>query len=110
MTPETQLKSQIKDYLDLKGIFHFPILQGLGAAKGIPDRIAVKDGVVYGIEVKAPKGRMSEHQQRFRDQLIAAGGQYIEARCLEDVMDLFEPKRPIPLQEGETVRFPADLQ
>lgn len=62
------------------------MLQGLGAAKGIPDRIAVKNGIFYGIEVKTPKGRMSEFQQSFRDRLTAAGGVYIEARSLEDVM------------------------
>ncbi len=86
MTEETQIKHQIKDYLDLKGIFHFPILQGLGAAKGIPDRIAVKDGKFYAIEVKAPNGRLSPHQQQFREQVWHAGGIYIEARSVEDVM------------------------
>jgi len=86
LTPETQLKSQIKDYLDLRGVFHFPILQGLGAAKGIPDRIAVKDGRFIAIEVKAPNGRLSTYQELFRDRLTQAGGVYIEARSLEDVM------------------------
>lgn len=88
MTPETALKSQIKDYLDLKGVFHFPVLQGLGAVKGIPDRIVVKDGRFYGIEVKAPNGRMSPYQQTFKDRLEEAGGVYIEARSLEDVMKI----------------------
>ena len=89
LTEETQIKSQIKDYLDLKGIFHFPILQGLGAAKGLPDRIAVgKDGKFIAIEVKAKKGQLSTYQKLFRDRLTAAGGVYIEARCLEDVMNL----------------------
>lgn len=86
MTPETAIKHQIKDYLDLKGIFHFPILQGLGAAKGIPDRIAIRDGKFIAIEVKTPKGRLSDHQRQFRDQVWAAGGIYIEARSIEDVM------------------------
>lgn len=86
MTEESQIKSQIKDYLDLKGYFHFPILQGLGAAKGIPDRIAVHNGIFYGIEVKAKRGFLSEHQIKFKNDLVAAGGVYIEARSLEDVM------------------------
>ena len=64
-------------------------LAKLGAAKGIPDRIAVKDGRFYGIEVKAPRGRMSEFQASFRDELVAAGGVYIEARSLDDVMAYF---------------------
>lgn len=86
LTPETALKHQIKDYLDLKGVFHIPILQGLGAAKGIPDRFAFTGGKTYGIEVKAKNGRLSEYQQRFKEQLEAAGSIYIEARSVEDVM------------------------
>lgn len=89
MTQETQIKHQIKDYLDLKGIFHFPILQGLGAAKGIPDRIAVKDGKFIAIEVKAKKGVLSTYQKLFRDRLTHAGGVYIEARSVDDVMRHF---------------------
>lgn len=65
------------------------MLQGLGAAKGIPDRMAVKDGRFYGIEVKTPKGRMSPYQQEFKRRLEEAGGVYIEARALEDVMSVF---------------------
>ena len=105
MTPETAIKNQIKDYLDLKGIFHFPVLQGLGAAKGVPDRIAVKDGIFYGIEVKTPKGRLSEHQKAFRDRVVAAGGVYIEARSVEDVMAHFEPNQVKSLAPGQVVKF-----
>ena len=86
-TPETQLKHQIKDYLDLKGIFHFPILQGLGAAKGIPDRIAVIDGKFVAIEAKAKNGVLSTYQKLFRDRLQMAGGIYLEIRSLEELME-----------------------
>lgn len=105
MTPETALKHQIKDYLDLKGIFHFPILQGLGAAKGIPDRIAVKDGMIYAIEVKAPKGRMSPAQFEFCAKVRRAGGVYVEARSLEDVMTHFENARLTKREEDDVVRL-----
>ena len=90
MTEETQLKSQIKDYLDLKGVFHFPIMQGLGAKPGLPDRVAVVDGKFYGIEVKAKNGRLSEHQIAFRDRLTEAGGTYIEARSLDQIINAFK--------------------
>ena len=39
MTEETDLKSAVKQYLDLKGIFSYHVLQGLGAYKGLPDRV-----------------------------------------------------------------------
>lgn len=86
MTPENIIKSQVKDYLAMKGIFNFPIMQGLGCQPGLPDRIAVKDGKIYCIECKAPKGVMSPYQKQFRDNIKLSGGVYIEAHRLEDVM------------------------
>ena len=46
----------------------------------------MKDGRFIAIEVKAPNGRLSTYQELFRDRLTQAGGVYIEARSLEDVM------------------------
>jgi len=84
-TPENLVKKEVKDYLDATGWFHFPILQGLGAHKGICDRIAVRDGVVLFIEIKAPSGQLTEKQKRFRDSIELWGGIYIEARGYEDI-------------------------
>lgn len=89
-TLETQLKQQIKGYLNLKQKFWWYNLQGLGAYKGIPDFMVLNGGVLYGIEVKAPKGYLSIHQQAFRSYMTTAGGVFIEARKLEDVMDLIK--------------------
>jgi hypothetical protein len=89
MTEETQIKHQIRDYLDLKGIFHFPVLQGLGAARGIPDRLICHHGKFIGLEVKARNGRLSPHQIQFRDRVEAAGGVYIEARSVDDIIKYF---------------------
>ncbi len=36
---ETHIKGQIKDYLAALSIFNFPLVQGLGAYKGVPDRV-----------------------------------------------------------------------
>lgn len=88
MTEETAIKHQIKDYLKLKGIFYWYNLQGMGAYKGIPDMCAVKDGVIYGIEVKRPKGKQSENQLEFEGKFNTAGGKYIVARSLEDIMSV----------------------
>ena len=82
---ENFVKEQIEDYLDIIGWFHFPILQGLGAYKGICDRIAIKDGKVLFIEVKGPKGRLSNHKKEFRKNIEAAGGIYISSRSYEDI-------------------------
>jgi hypothetical protein len=86
-TPETLIKKQIKDYLSHKGYFHFPIMQGLGAQKGIPDIFAIKNGKVYAIEVKTPKGRQSQWQIMFQFNWEAEKGLYIIGG-LDDVMKI----------------------
>jgi hypothetical protein len=77
MTPETAEKRAIKDYLTFKGIFHYHNLAGLGCYPGIADITAIKNGIVYQIEVKASKGRQSELQGQFQASWEAAGGVYI---------------------------------
>lgn len=86
MTLETSLKKAIKDYLNLKNIFWWHNLQGIGSYPGTPDICVVHKGKFYGIEIKAPKGRLSEYQQRFKENLETSEGIFIEARSLDDVM------------------------
>jgi 5-methylcytosine-specific restriction endonuclease McrA len=54
-------------------------------APGSPDIICVVDGRYVGIEVKALKGRQSDHQKEFQKNLEAAG-KYILAFDLDDVI------------------------
>jgi VRR-NUC domain len=97
---ESDIQRQILDYLRLKRIFHFRNNSGAFAgeykgkqrffrfgAAGSPDIICVIAGQFVGIEVKAPKGRMSDHQKEFQEKLEAAGGKYILAYSLEDVLN-----------------------
>ena len=84
---ETAIKQQIKDYLNIKGWFNFHILQGMGAYKGIPDRIAIKDNRVVFIEIKRPGGKQSEWQIRFQQDIEAKGGEYILATGIEDLIE-----------------------
>jgi Holliday junction resolvase len=82
---ETDIRRQIQDYLRIRGWFVFYILQGLGAYKGIPDLIAVKNGRVLFIELKTPRGRQSDYQKQFQADLEAAGGEYILCRGADDL-------------------------
>jgi len=92
---ETQIKKAIKQFLDLRGVWHFPVLQGLGCYKGMPDMFAVRSGVetgllfpvVYAIEVKTEKGNLSEHQERFMEMWELRGLPYLVARSIEDVAE-----------------------
>jgi Holliday junction resolvase len=82
---ETDIRRQVTDYLQLRQYFCFYVLQGLGAYKGIPDLIAVKDGRVLFIELKTPRGRQSEYQRKFQADLEAAGGEYVLCRGVDDL-------------------------
>jgi hypothetical protein len=85
--PETKIKNEIKKWLNLFNWFCFPILQGMGAYKGISDIIAIKNGTVLFIEVKTPKGKQSEYQMKFEDMIKNYGGHYLIARSYRDVED-----------------------
>ena len=89
ISPETSVKKQIKDYLNVYGWYCFPILQGLGAHKGISDLIACKGGITLFIEVKTNKGKQSPHQIQFQHCIEQAGCIYIVARSYIDIGKLF---------------------
>ena len=84
-TPENLVKEEIKDWLDVYGFFHFHLRAGLGCYPGLPDKIAVKNGVVLFIEIKGPKGYLSDAQTLFGDNLLERDCHYIVARGYEDI-------------------------
>ncbi len=104
---ESDIQRTILDYLTVKKIFHYRNNSGamLGSytskrsgkkknwfmrfgALGSPDIVCVIGGQYIGIEVKGPEGKQSEHQKEFQENLKKAGGRYILARSLEDVIDV----------------------
>jgi len=87
LTPETRLKKAIKQYLKAIGVFHFHVLQGLGAYKGVSDILGFYKKRFLAIEVKSPNGRLSEHQKRFLAQVENNGGITIVAYSVEDVIN-----------------------
>lgn len=89
-TPENQVKREIKDWLTINGWFHFPVTQGLGSYPGIPDRIAIKNGIVLFIECKAEKGKLSQNQIQFAIDVKKHGGDYVLAYGYEDIVHYFE--------------------
>lgn len=93
-TPENLVKKECNDWLDVMGFFHFPILQGLGAYKGIPDRIAMKDGVVLFIEYKGPKGTMSSDQIQFASDTAISDCNYVLAKNYKDIEDFWNTLKP----------------
>ena len=87
VTEETMIKKQIRDYLRLKKWFVFHLLAGMGCYPGLSDLVAVKDGKVIFIEVKTKKGKLSENQINFKNDIVSHEGSYFVARGIEDLED-----------------------
>jgi hypothetical protein len=106
---ESHIQKQILDYLSLRRIFHYRNNSGAFkseytkkngekktgyvqyGAVGSPDIVCVFKGQYVGIEVKGQdaKGKwgvQSADQKAFQDNLEAAGGKYILAMSVEDVI------------------------
>ena len=93
---ETSIKSVLKDYLALRGIFSFPLTQGLGSFRGAPDRIIHLPGengeagrVVY-VEIKTPTGKLSPYQETFQEQCLNDKIEYWVIRSLEELEEKIE--------------------
>lgn len=98
---EKDIQRQILDYLKMKNIFCYKS-NNVGIYKkstgryipsqvlGLPDIIAVKNGIYFGIEVKCGNGKQSDNQCAFQDNLKKAGGVYILAYDLSDVIVYFK--------------------
>lgn len=96
---EHDTQTLILDWLSRKQIFHYR--QNTGAAKlkgfwvkfgvpGAPDIVAVKNGRFIGIEVKRVGEEQSDKQKDFECNLASAGGTYILAYRLEDVISVLD--------------------
>lgn len=90
MTEETIIKKQVKDYLNLCRVFWFPVLQGLGCYKGLPDIFIAYNSKVVACEIKGKKGFQSDNQLKFQENWEASGNRYILARSVEDVEKLLK--------------------
>lgn len=100
MALEADIQRTILDYLSYKGIFHWRQNSGAMVVPGpqrrfmkfgvigAPDIFVVKNGSIYGLEVKAPKGKQNENQLAFQEGFEKAGGIYKVVRSLEDVQGI----------------------
>lgn len=65
--------------------FEMGILKAMGARAGVPDLVIIHRGRFFGIEVKAEKGCLSDHQATAADDIVRAGGFYSVVRSVEEV-------------------------
>jgi hypothetical protein len=100
---EADVQAAILEWLAWKHIFHYRNNSGAfvfpetathkrrffkAGVVGAPDIVCVVKGQYVGIECKAPNGKQSHNQKEFQRQLEAAGGRYILAYSLDDVMGI----------------------
>jgi Holliday junction resolvase len=84
------------------------------SGKGIPDLLVMKEGRVWFVELKTPRGKLSPHQERFRMFCEYYNVPYIVIRSLEEAQMLIqnilhsekphafsESARKIPTEKGE---------
>ena len=92
---ERDITRSIRDFLKVAGVCHYKQWQGLGSEKGIPDIICIEKGTgrYCGVEVKTATGKMSEHQLKWKQRIEAAGGRYILARSVDDVVNALRVKQ-----------------
>lgn len=92
MINESQLTSQIKNFLKTKGCYCEKIFGGGFQASGIPDILCCYKGLFVAIEVKSPthKGRASDIQKLKIRAIRNAGGIAFITDSLEEVERIFE--------------------
>lgn len=59
---------------------------GLGVRAGVPDLVILMGGEIYGLELKADKGRVTPIQRSVHEQMRAAGATVAVAFGLDDAL------------------------
>ena len=67
-------------------IYEAQILKALGVRAGVPDLIVCWRGRFLAIELKAPRGRVSETQAETQASIAAAGGETHLCRSVDDLI------------------------
>lgn len=99
--PEVDIRMAIRKVLELHGFVVVDFEQGYRpdgstrVRKGLPDLYCMGHGTSAWIEVKAAKGRLSEHQKAFRDDCQRAGVAWFcwrsEAEAIQWAEDIKHP-------------------
>ena len=72
---------------------------GAGYRRGVSDLVGAWNGQLFCIEVKTATGRLSEHQEKFRQDVIAAGGLHLVARSVDDIVNWVAAMRLVAARE-----------
>lgn len=92
--PEDDLDLDVKNYCKSIGAVSFPVGKHRGKSTmrgdiseylGRPDRVVIRYGQVYFLELKSPTGKQGKEQKKKQDEIEAAGGRYHIVRELADL-------------------------
>jgi len=90
---EKEIENEIKQYIAEDGGLAYKIHGGdLYQETGIPDLLVCWRGLFFGIEVKDPNGEPSAIQLAQGARITNAGGQFIIATSVQDVIDYVRKK------------------
>ena len=104
-TPGSLLQNKVLKYLEGEGVFAWrqnnqptydPKIGGYrshNGMKGVPDIIAVINGVFIGAEIKAGSDKMSADQLLFQRRLTRAGGKYFIIKSVDDAKKMLHEIR-----------------
>lgn len=99
---EADIQRQILDYLKRRHIWHRRFNSGIArtggrfvrfGTPGLPDILARPGKTLVWIEVKQPGKYLTPEQRAWKHECEAFGDIFITARSVDDVMQLFEPRR-----------------
>jgi len=107
-TPENKVKNAIKAWLKREGIFYWSAAAGPFSTHGISDILALHNGVLYALEVKAP-GKVANatpHQLRFIAAVKAGGGIGAVVDTLDAVKELIHADTTRKARNSTQVKKP----
>ena|ERR1022692_2374403 len=98
---ESEIQKSIIDYLRKRKVFYHKVnTVGIykrstdsyipSPSRGAPDIICIIKGRYVGLEVKTPKGKLSDDQIAFHRNLMAADGIVFTVRSLDEAIEAVE--------------------
>lgn len=90
---ESEITKQIRKLLQQHGIFHFKHFGGFAGSTGISDILGIYQkrpdgpGVFLAIEIKGPKGKLSDAQEHFLAEVRRHGGLGFIVHSTTDVIE-----------------------
>lgn len=88
-TPEGLIQAEIIEFLKESKVFHFRY-NATSSQFGLPDIIAIVEGVFVGLEVKTKKGRPTELQLLMQKSVRRAGGVYEFVTSVKEVKEVLK--------------------